>query len=146
MSWSDIKIENSGKYLKIEGGSYADIHILDEHPTKELIHGFGKDKITCPGEGCHICDNPETPLDMQKKERWKTNVLDRKDGKVKILEFGPQIAGQIREISKMLSESLETVHHVDFRISATAGENKKYTVMQKKMMLPVPQNLTLHKL
>jgi len=146
MGWSDIKIENSGKFLKIEGGSYADIHILDEHPKKELIHGFGETKVNCSGEGCHLCDDPETPEEMQLKERWKTNVLDRKDGRVKIFEFGPMIAGQIREISNMLKESQETVHDFDFRISASTGKQKKYTVMQKKMISGIPEGLKLHKL
>lgn len=147
MSWSDIKIENTGKFLKIEGGQYADIHILDEHPTKILVHGGGKDRVDCVGEGCNLCDDPSTSDDMRRQEKWKTNVLDRKDNKVKIWEFGSGVAGQIRSIAQMLAESGETVQSVDFRISATgAQKSKRYTVIQKKMMQMVPPNLVLHKL
>lgn len=142
MSWSDLKVESSGKFLKIEGGSFTDIHILDEHPKKELIHGFGADKVSC-GEGCHLCDDPSLPEEMKQKERWKTNVLDRRDGKVKIFEFGPSVAMQIRDISKMLAEVDQTVHNVDFRISASSGKPKRYNVIQKPMNMAVPPNLKL---
>ena len=147
MSWDNIQIENTGKFLKIEGGSFVDIHILDEHPKKELVHGGGKDRVDCMGEGCNLCDDPDTSDEMRRQERFKTNVLDRKDGKVKIWEFGGGVAGQVRGIAQMLAESEETVHSVDFRITATGSQkSKRYTVIQKKMISPVPEGLKLHKL
>lgn len=145
MSWADIKVEGSNKFLKIEGGTYADIHILNEHPKKELVHGGGKDRMACPGEGCNLCDDPDLSEDMRKQERWKTNVWDVKEKKVKIWEFGSGIANQIRGIALMLGESGQTVQDVDFRISATgANKSKRYTIMQKiKANEFLPEDLKL---
>lgn len=147
MSWDQIKIEGAGKFLKIDGGSFADIHILDEHPKKILVHGGGKEKMVCAGEGCHLCDSDDLPEDMRKQERWLTNVWVRVEKKVKIWEFGSGVANQIRGIAIMLKESGETVQHVDFRISATgSSKNKRYQVIQKLMTDPIPDGLKLYAL
>lgn len=141
MSFTDLKIEG-GKYLKIDGGDTVDIHILSKEPVKQVIHGYGQEKLTCSGEQCHLCEEGETP-----KQRWLVNVLDRRDRKVKIFEFGTSIARQIKAIAEMLAESQQTVHHVDLRIKAEgSGLNKEYTVIQKPMGGEIPPDLKLHKL
>lgn len=141
MGFTDMKIEG-GKFLKIEGGETADIHILSQEPTKQIIHGFGQEKLNCAGVNCHMCEEGETP-----KQRWLINIYDRRDKKVKIFEFGASIARQIKAIAEMLAESQQTVHHVDLRIKAEgSGINKEYTVMQKPISGDIPADLKLHKL
>lgn len=143
MSWDQLKIDSNSKFLKIDGGSYADVHILDDHPKKELVHGGGKDRVSCL-PGCNLCGDPELPQNMRQQERWKTNVYDRKDGKVKIWEFGSGVAGQIKAIAVMLAEDGQTVHSIDFRIAATgSNKDKRYQVMQKVNAGPLPSELKL---
>ena len=73
-----------------------------------------------------LCDDPGTSDEMRRQERFKTNVLDRKDGKVKIWEFGGRgCRSKLRGIAQMLAESEETVHSVDFRITATGSAEKQ---------------------
>jgi len=140
-SYSGLKIEG-GKYLKIKGGDTADIHILSEHPKSVKVHGFGQERLDCPGDGCNMCESGETP-----KQRWMVNVFDRKDSKVKVYEFGTTVARQIKNIAEMLEESQQTVHHVDLRIKAEgAGINIEYTVMQKPMSGEIPEGLKLYQL
>ncbi len=141
MSFADMKIEG-GKFLKIESGETVDIHILSKEPVKQVIHGFGQEKLACSGSDCHMCAEGETA-----KQRWLVNVFDRKDKKVKIFEFGPTIARQIKNIAEMLEESEQTIHDVDLRIKAEgSGLNKEYTVMQKPISGEIPADIKLHKL
>lgn len=141
MSFADMKIEG-GKFLKIESGQSVDIHILSEAPVKQVIHGFGADKLTCVGDGCHMCEEGETP-----KQRWIINVWDRKDKKVKIFEFGSTIARQIKAIAEMLKEDGQTVNTIDLRIKAEGSKpNITYTVMQKPATGEIPADIKLHKL
>ena len=140
-SYADMKIEG-GKFLKVESGEIVDLHILSKEPTKQVIHGFGQDKLSCTGDQCPACNEGETP-----KQRWLVNVFDRKDKKVKIWEFGASVARQIKNIAEMLEESGQTVHDVDLRIKAEgSGMNKEYTVMQKPSVGEVPADLKLHRL
>jgi hypothetical protein len=141
MSYAEMQI-NGGKFLKIESGETVDIHVLSKAPVKQVIHGFGSEKLSCVGSNCHLCEDGETP-----KQRWLINVFDRKDKKVKIFEFGATIARQIKNIAEMLSESKQTIHDVDLRIKADgAGLNKEYTVMQKSLGGNIPSDLKLHKI
>jgi hypothetical protein len=141
MSFTDMKIEG-GKFLKIEGGQTVDIHVLSKEPVKQVNHGFGQEKVSCSGANCQLCEEGETA-----KQRWLINVYDRREKKVKIYEFGPSIARQIKAIAEMLSESSQTIHSVDLRIKAEGeGINKEYTVMQKPSAGEVPSDLKLHKL
>lgn len=142
MSFTDgLKIDG-GKFLKIEGGETVDIHILSTEPVKQVIHGFGQEKLTCSGPGCHMCAEGENP-----KQRWLVNVLDRRDSKVKIFEFGTTIARQIKAIAELLDESKQTINNIDLRIKAEgSGINKEYTVLQKPMSGSIPSDVKLHKL
>lgn len=143
MSYADLKVD-SGKFLKIETGRPADIHILtkSEEVVVRYNHGFGKEQLSCTGHDCNMCAEGE-----KRSQRFLINVYDRSDGKVKIFEFGPMIAGQIRDIAEMLKESGHTVHDIDLRIKKTVeGEKTSYMTMQKPMSSPIPEGLPLHKI
>lgn len=143
MSYQDMDVDaGAGKYLRVKGGESADIHILTEVPFKMVCHGFGKERLTCAGKECRMCAEGETP-----KTRWIINVFDRKDNAVKIYEFGPSIARQVKAIAEMLAEQQQTVHDVDLRIKAEgSGMDTEYTVLHRKMTGPMPAELKLHKI
>jgi hypothetical protein len=142
MSWESMEINSNSKYVKIKGGETADIHILDEHPTKKIIHWINGEKSECAGKQCLNCSDG-----VEAQERWVTNVLDRRDSKVKLYEFGPGVARSIRDIAQMLDEEGQTIHSVDLRIKVDgSGKNTKYSVLSKAMSGSIPNNLELHKI
>src|SRR4051812_6524082 len=135
MSYADLKVD-SGKFLKIEAGRSVDIHILTE--SKDVVvrynHGFGKEQLSCSGDACNMCADGE-----KRSQRFAINVLDRADSKVKIFEFGPMVAGQIREIAEMLKEDNQTVHDIDLRIKKIVeGEKTSYITMQRPSAGKIP--------
>ncbi len=143
MSYADLKVD-TGKYLKIEAGRAVDIHILtkSEDVVVRYNHGFGKEQLSCIGEDCNMCSEGE-----KRSQRFVVNVLDRADKKVKLFEFGPMIAGQIRDIAEMLKEAGQTVHNIDFRIKKTVeGEKTSYMTMQKPLGGQIPADVKLHKI
>lgn len=126
MSYSDMDIRDTGKYLKIKGGETAHFHIVTKHPKVEMVHGFGKEKLHCKGDGCISCKRGD-PV----KQRFFINVYDRKAGKLKVYEFGSGVARSIKELALLLKEDGRTVHDVDFKIRASgSGLETRYTVMQ----------------
>lgn len=136
-----MEIETGGgKYLRCKSGEVVQFHILSEHPKKILTHGFGKERLSCTGEGCHTCEEGAAP-----KQRWLINVWDRKGKAVKIFEFGPQIASQLKNIAEMLAENQQTVQDVDIRIK-TEGANldTEHFVNQVMSKDPLPTDLKLH--
>lgn len=134
----DIK-EGGGQYLKISGGETADINILSPHPIKKVVHGLGKTTTNCLGDKCEHCQAGEKP-----RQRWIINVWDRKDKTVKLFEFGPMIAKQIKDNAEMLRDENKTVHEVDFRIKCTgSGMDTEYTVMRKELGEPIPDSTEL---
>lgn len=142
MTWDSMDIKSNSKYLRIKGGESVDIHILDEHPTKKVIHWVNNSKSDCAGKGCLNCQDG-----VDQSERWITNVIDRRDGRVKLYEFGPGVAIAIRNIAQMLDEEGKTVHSIDLRIKADGtGKGTKYSVLSKSMSGPVPENIELHKI
>lgn len=143
MSFLNMEVDTGvGKYLRVKGGDTVDLHVLSESPLQISVHGFGKDRVSCMGEGCSMCLEGATP-----KIRWVVNVFDRKDKVVKIFEFGPSIARQIKAIAEMLNESQQTVHHIDLRIKAEgSGMDTDYTVLHRPMAGPIPEGLKLYNL
>jgi len=137
--YDQMEIKGNGKFLKIESGKPVDIHILNKEPNKAVSHWINKKKSTCIGEGCAECMDGDMP-----RHRWMTNVWDRKDKKVKLFEFGPSIAKQIKSIAVMLDEDGQTIHDIDLRISAE-GEalEKRYTVIHRAFKEPIPDDVVL---
>lgn len=143
MSYAELKVD-SGKYLKIEPGRPVDVHVLtkSEDVVVKYNHGYGKEQMPCTGVGCDSCAEG-----IKRQQRFIINIYDRSDQKVKIFEFGPMIAGQIRDIAEMLKESNQTVHDIDLRIKKTVeGEKTSYMTMQKQMLSEVPDGLNLHRI
>lgn len=132
MGYSDIKVNESSDYLKLVAGQAVTVHFLTEHPESEFVHWINREKKICSGAGCEYCS------DDKPKQRWSVSVIDRSDGKEKKFEFGPMIAGQLKEIDEMQRQSSggkKTIHDTDVRIKTTgSGLDTEYSV------LPVPMS------
>jgi hypothetical protein len=141
-TFDNMEINAGGKFLRVKGGETVDIHILDQHPIKKVVHWINEQKSDCGGNVCLDCSEG-----VPQQERWLTNVWDRKEKKVKIFEFGAMVAIGIRNIAKLLAEDGHTIHSVDLRIIATgSGKSTKYQVLQKVSAGDLPDDLQLHKL
>jgi hypothetical protein len=140
-NYGDIDVKSSSKFLKIESGVPHQVRLLGDAFEKN-IHGFGKDQVTCGGEGCIQCADGSEP-----KQRFKANVYDHTLGRVMIFEFGASVGKQIREIAKTLAQDQTDITNVDLKISVSGtGMQKKYMVMPWMPPKALPTGLILHKL
>ena len=125
MGWQDTKIVDTGKYFKVKPGEIKICHILNKEPEYGFIHWVNNKKEICNGNACALCQEGHKKL-----QRWNTDVIDRGDGKKKEFQFGPEIAGQIRDIAAMLVMQKKTIQDIDLMIKATQLENRvTYKVM-----------------
>ena len=87
MSWSNLKTEGNGELtqtLKLQQGQNQmrlvslpyECHVHWE----DTVEGAHK-RVVCSGTGCPICNAGHTP-----QKRFQVLVIDRVDGKVKVLE------------------------------------------------------------
>lgn len=137
MSFTDIDIEGGSDYIKLTAGSVATFHILSQTPDKKIIHWADKKKVLCTGKDCDSCANGDKP-----KQRWTCDVWDRKDLKVKKLEFGSMIASQLKSIAEMLAESQQNIHQVDIRIKTTgSGLETDYSVLHVNQSGEIPNEI-----
>ena len=138
MSYSDLEIEGGSDYVKLTAGSVVTFHLLSRIPDKKIIHWQERKKLTCLGKDCDMCANGDRP-----KQRWTADVWDRKDQKVKKLEFGSMIAGQFKAIAEMMAESQQTIHDVDIRIKTTgSGLETEYSVLHVPTTGSIPSEVT----
>ena len=97
MSWSNLKTEGNGELtqtLKLQQGQNQmrlvslpyECHVHWE----DTVEGAHK-RVVCSGTGCPICNAGHTP-----QKRFQVLVIDRVDGKVKVLEDGNAIFNQIK--------------------------------------------------
>jgi len=125
MSYKDLDIDGGSDYIKLTSGSVVNFHILTQNPEKSVIHWEDKKKTNCAGVDCELCANGSKP-----KQRWTIEVWDRKDQKVKKLEFGAMIASQFKSIAEMLAENAQNIHEVDIRVKTTgSGLETDYSVL-----------------
>lgn len=117
MDWGSIKEPGTGStidFLKLKDGMNQ-IRIVGK-PSLINIHwekgidGQNK-KVICPGAGCPICKAGKAP-----QARYQIHVIDRVDGKVKVLEQGPTVFNQIKS----------------YAMDADYGDPTKYDIKVKK--------------
>lgn len=137
MSFTDLDIDSGSDYIKLVSGGVVTFHILSRDPRKTVIHWKDRKKSECLGKACEFCANGDRP-----KQRWTCDVWDRKDLKVKKLEFGSMIAGQLKAIAELLAESQQTIHNVDIRIKTTgSGLETEYSVLHIPANGQIPQDV-----
>lgn len=137
MSYGDLEIKSNSKFLKIESGFPHDIRLLDETPEERIVHGFGKDAITCLGEGCTLCISGDEP-----RQRFFANVYDHTVKRPLSWEFGAAIAKQLKAIDTTMSEEGRKITDIDLKVEAT-GEKlaKKYMVTPRMSAKALPDGV-----
>lgn len=140
MGFSDLKINSSSSFLKIESGQPQDVRILQETPMERFIHGFGKEEQECTGEDCPLCADPEN----QARQRFAINVYNHALKKVMAWEFGPSIAKQLQSIAKAMEEEKKNLMDIDLRVDAE-GSNlaKRYKITPRMTSKDIPGGLKL---
>lgn len=142
MNIDDLKIKSAGKFIKIESGEPQDLRVLTENIVERMIHGFGKEAVTCGGPGCFKCAGG---VDI--KQRFFVNVYNHNVQRVMLWEFGPGIAKSLKSIAKTLKEENRTILDVDIKVEADgSGMNKKYKVIPRMTAKEIPAGLILHKI
>lgn len=143
MSWTSLKEtapKSSGDYLKLEDGANK-IRIVTP-PTVAGKHWIGNKAVWCVGKdsGCAGCQ-AEDP-----KARYLFNVIDRKDGKIKLAEFGWSIVDAIIgfQESEDYGFKAEDLPPYDLTINKTGkGLETEYTVLparQNTLLTPAEQS------
>lgn len=142
MSFADLKIKTSGKFLKVEAGEPHEIRLYSEDPVEKVVHGFGKEAKPCEGKGCSLCAQGVKP-----KQRFLVNVYDHGEQKVLVWEFGAMIAGQLKTLAISLKEEERSIMDVDLKVDAEGSSmNKVYKVTPRMTSKPVPTGLVLYTL
>jgi len=131
------------EYLTLTSGNEYIIRILDAMETKKYAHFIGRGWLECLEEECPICQNNkkilyEHPEDFRevdgwcpKRPRFYLNVLDKADGKVKVLSCGPRLIEDLKVMSKAIrNENDERIDIRSYDWSLTvrgAGRDKETT-------------------
>lgn len=117
MAWGQIKATGTGEgtpYVKLQPG--VNIMRIVGLPYEVEVHwedgiDGSKKRIVCLGAGCPICKAGHVP-----QKKFQVLVIDRTDGKLKILEGGNSIFRQIK----------------DYAMDADYGDPSKYDIKIKK--------------
>lgn len=136
MTYGDLEIPNSSKFLKIEGGKPVDIHVLTPSEAVKKIKMYYDGKVYV-----EILEGDPLPKDIKLETRFVIQVFDRSDQQVKEFKFGPNIAIGIKEIAKVLELDGQTIHDIDLRISRISEKPVRYQVVQRKKAAPIPQEI-----
>lgn len=137
-AYANLEVETAGDYIKLTAGNVVTIHILSPKPEKSSVHWINEKKSICSGEGCEHCANGNQP-----KTRWIIDVWERKEQKVKKLEFGAMIASQLKGIAELQAEGQKTIHDTDIRIKTTGAKlTTEYSVLPVPMTGIIPPEVT----
>lgn len=117
MAWGQIKSAGTGEgtpYVKLQPG--VNVMRIVGLPYEVEVHweeslDGSKKRIVCLGVGCPICKAGHVP-----QKKFQVLVIDRTDGKLKILEGGNSIFRQIK----------------DYAMDADYGDPSKYDIKIKK--------------
>lgn len=139
MGFSDLKIQNNGKFLKIDQGVPHDVRILEPEPFVWMEHGFGKEGKECAGEHCQQCAGGHVP-----SQRFSVNVYDYGAKRVMLWQFGSGIAKKLKSISVTLEDDQKTLADVDIKVECEgSGLAKKYAITPRMSAKTVPMGLVL---
>lgn len=146
-SWDksdDPQLNDSGSlFLRVnEEGTYI-VRVVSKpwryniHWTKDALGK--KKKIKCPGEGCPVCEKVKREMpaieasgkkgghNEQRKPRWIFTVIDRKDGKIKLIEQGPQVIRGIRAQTEKKAFAHPEQYDIEIKTNPNS-KNEYYTV------------------
>ena len=129
MTWNDVKEPGKGgnvDFLKLKDG--INIMRIVSSPAQISIHwekgidGQNK-KVICPGSGCPICKAGKSP-----QMRYQIQVIDRADGKIKVLEQGTTVFNAIKAYA--IDPEYGDPSKYDIKIKKEgSGRDTKYSVV-----------------
>lgn len=136
-SWDTIDVGGADSYFRLADGENK-VHLLTA-PEEFLTH-FMPDKtaITCIGDKCPGCAEGIEP-----SKRFYFWLIDRKDGKVKLAEFGPGIVRDLKKLRDSEEYSFQLFPEYDITIVKTgSGMSTKYDVLPgRKVVALTPDEL-----
>src|SRR2546430_1446043 len=138
MSYANLEIRQSSRFLKIEQGQPMVIRLIDADPVEAMRHSTGKIMVDCRGsELCELCQDGDEPT-----QRFITNVYNHTLHKPQIFEYGPMIAKKFQKIAVNLEEEGKSIMDFDLKLEAEGvGMQKKYEVTVRTSSLPVPDGV-----
>lgn len=138
LDWGNVKVGGDGTgtpFIKLQPG-LNQVRVVGR-PFQVDIHwekgldGQNK-KVICPNVGCPVCKAGHVPM-----ARYQVIVIDRVDGKVKILEGGPRIFAAIKDYA--MDPEYGDPSKYDLKVKKEGqGRETKYTVLAS----PNKSNLT----
>lgn len=137
MDWGSVKEAGTGAsvdFIKLQTGQnqmriVSKPSLVDVHWEKS-VDGSTK-KLTCLGRECPICKAGKVPM-----QRYQVKVIDRTDGKVKVLEGGTTIFNQVKNLA--MDPEYGNPEMYDIKVTKSgSGRETKYSI------LPAPRKTEL---
>lgn len=120
-----IKLASGDNKMRVVGKP----SMINLHWENDLT---GKNKkVICPGAGCPICKAGKAP-----QTRYQVQIIDRVDGKVKVLEQGTQVFNAIKAYAMDEEYGDPTKYDINIKKSGS-GRDTKYTVMASPNKRPL---------
>ena len=130
------------------GGSKADftkfptgitkIRVLDSAPHIRWIHWMNnlKKSITCPGNGCPICNIRKKQKEAGEDytynmtRRFAMNILNRETGKIEIMEQGITFFQDLKDLAEELAEENKLLIDADLKVKrrGTGKDDTSYRI------------------
>lgn len=140
MSWEEVRKDTNENgssegidFISFKEGS-TEIRIVDDEPIARWKHWVPQIKrsIVCPGKGCPICNiiknakqNKEVPK-YNSSKRYHIHVIDRTDGKLKIMENSKTFFGQLLT----LQDNVGKLTSYDLKVIRTGtGKKTQYNII-----------------
>lgn len=138
MPWKDVdnfRTKVKGEFYRLQDGENK-IRIISE-PRVRRTHWTGEGRVTCDGGRCGYCSSGDEDV-SRVRVKFLVYIIDRKDGKVKLAEFGPTVMKQIREYQKEGEYAYEGVAPYDITIKREGLKlDTKYVVIPARQNTPL---------
>lgn len=146
MGWDEVRRDkdsnNDQQFEKMEFVQFPEgatqVRIVDKEPFSRWKHWIPQNNRSyiCPGKGCPVCNiiknakaNGEVPKYSSQK-RYHIHVIDRKDGKLKILENSKTFFGQLLTVRDTMIEDLGDLTNYDIKIIRTGkGKQTQWSII-----------------
>jgi hypothetical protein len=144
MGWGDVKEPGTGgnvDFMKLQSGQNQ-LRIVGRPSLIEIhwekaVDGTTK-KVICPGAGCPVCKGGHVPM-----ARYQVQVIDRADGKIKVLEGGPTIFNSIKSYAMDADYGDPTKYDMKVKKEGSGRETKYTIVAAPKKSDVKPEELKL---
>lgn len=141
MGWEEVRKDNNESggdgnqidFITFKEGA-TEIRIVDDEPISKWKHWLPQHNrsVICPGRGCPVCNiiknakqNNETPK-YNSSKRFHIHVIDRTDGKLKIMEQSKTFFGMLLA----LQDNVGKLTNYDVKVIRSGmGKKTQYNVI-----------------